>query len=77
MSVPATERAINTVALMDSIRRFVEEVELRSDAIEIMHIESALWDITLEQDLRRHKAPPVKLPEVRRIDPCRDQSETN
>jgi hypothetical protein len=75
MSVPVTERPINIIALMDSIRRFVADIELRADAIEIMHVEDALWDIVLEQDLRRHKAPPVKLPSVRRIDPC--QSETN
>ena len=69
MSVPATSRAINTIALLDSIRRFVAEIELRADAIEIMNIEAAMWDIALERELHRHKAPPVKLPRVTRIEP--------
>ncbi len=69
MSLPATSQTINTLALLDSIRRFVAEIELRADAIEIMNIEGAMWDLALENDLRRHKAPPVKLPVVRRIEP--------
>ncbi len=68
MSVPSTSSAINTVALIDSIRRFVSEIELRADAIEIMNIEGAMWDIAVEQDLRRHKAPPAKLPRITRIE---------
>ena len=68
MSVATTDRAINTLALLDSIRRFVAEIELRADAIEILNIEGAMWDITLEAELRRRKAPPVPLPRVRRID---------
>ncbi len=69
MSLPATSQTINTLALLDSIRRFIAEIELRADAIEIMNIESAMWDLTIENDLRRHKAPPTKLPQVRRIEP--------
>lgn len=68
MSVPSTSPAINTVALVDSIRRFVAEIELRADAIEIANIESAMWDIVLEEELRRHKEPSVKLPRVQRIE---------
>ncbi len=69
MSLPATSQTINTLALLDSIHRFVKEIELRADAIEIANIEFVLWDITLENELRRHKAPPVKLPVIRRIEP--------
>jgi len=69
MSVTSRSRVANSLALLDSIRRFVAEVELRADAIEIMNIESAMWNITREEDLRRHKAPPVKLPQVRKIEP--------
>ena len=69
MSVAPVTSAINTIALLDSIRRFVAEIELRADAIEIMNIEGAMWDIALERDLNRHKAPPVPLPRVRRIVP--------
>ena len=69
MSVPSSARAINIIALLDSIRRFVAEIELRADAIEIMDVENALWSIVLENELRRHKAPPVKIPRIRRIEP--------
>ena len=69
MSVSSESPAINTIALMDSIRRFVAEIELRADAIEIMNVEGALWDITLERELHRHKAPPVKLPRITRSEP--------
>ncbi len=69
MIVASASKTINTIALLDSIRRFVAEVELRADAIEIMNIESMMWDITLENELRRHKAPPIPLPKVRRIEP--------
>jgi len=54
---------------MDSIRRIVAEIELRADAIEIMNVEGALWNITLERELHRHKAPPVKLPRITRSEP--------
>lgn len=69
MSLPAPSQTINTLALLDSIYRFVKEVELRADAIEITDIESVLLYKTLEHDLRRHKAPPIPLPKVRRIEP--------
>ncbi len=68
MSLSPTSPVINTLALLDSIRRFVAEIELRADAIEIMNIEGAMWDVTLEHELHRHKAPAVKLPRVTRIE---------
>lgn len=68
MNIAPSSPAINTVALLDSIRRFVAEIELRADAIEIMNIEGAMWDIALEAELRRHKAPPVKLPRITRVE---------
>ena len=73
MSVTTSSSSINTIALLDSIRRFVAEIELRADAIEILHVEGAMWDITLEHDLRRHKVPPVKLPRVRIIDQFKER----
>ena len=69
MSVASVPGTINTLALLDSIRRFVAEIELRADAVEIMHVESEMWNLTLEHDLRKHKSPPSALPRVRRIDP--------
>ena len=69
MSVTISSSSINTIALLDSIRRFVAEIELRADAVEIMNVEGAMWDITLQNELRRHKAPPVPCFRVRRIDP--------
>ena len=68
MSVASSERPINPPEQLDSIRRFFNEIEKRSDAIEIASVEWALWDITLENENRRRKAPPVPLPRVRRID---------
>ncbi len=69
MTLPSSSQTVKTLALLDSIRRFVAEIELRADAIEIMNVEGAMWDLTIENDLRRHKAPPTKLPQVRRIEP--------
>jgi hypothetical protein len=69
MSVASSPSTINTLALLDSIRRFVAEIEIRADAIEILNIEGSLWDLTLQNDMRRRKAPPVSLPRVRRIVP--------
>ncbi len=69
MTLPSSSQTVKTLALLDSIRRFVAEIELRADAIENMNVEGAMWEITLENDLRRHKEPPTKLPLVRRIEP--------
>jgi hypothetical protein len=68
MSVAPLSVPINSPALLLSIRRFVDEMEERDDHVEIASVEWALWDIVLEHDLRRHKAPPAKLPRVRRIE---------
>ncbi len=68
MSVSSSFRPVNVPALVDSMRRFIDEIEARGDVTEILNAEGMLWDVTLEAELRRHKRPPAKLPRVRRIE---------
>ena len=68
MSVSSSFRPVNIPATIDSMRRFIDEIESRGDPAEIMNAESMLWDVTLEAEIRRHKRPPAKLPRVRRIE---------
>ncbi len=68
MSVSSSFRPVNVPALVDSMRRFIDEIEARGDVTEILNAEGMLWDVTLEAELRRHQRPPAKLPRVRRIE---------
>jgi len=67
MSVSPTPRPVNILATIDSMRRFIDEIEARGDVVEIMNAEGMLWDVTLDAELRRHKRPAALLPKVRRI----------
>jgi len=68
MSVSSSFRPVNIPATIDSMRRFIDEIESRGDPTEIMNAESVLWDVTLQAEMQRHKRPPTKLPKVRRIE---------
>ena len=54
----------NVLVLLDSIRRFVDELEGRNDPVEIKDWEETMWELALVHDMRRHKAPAPKLPMV-------------
>jgi len=69
MNLASNAAPINSRALLFSIHRFVDEMEERADSVEIASVEWALWDIMLENELRRHKAPAIPLPRVWRVTP--------
>jgi len=57
-------KPVNIPALLCSIRRFIEELEVRNDPIEIADWECQMWDLTSCHDLRRSRIAPARLPMV-------------
>src|SRR5208283_1153259 len=53
---------VNVPALLHSIHRFVEELEIRNDPIEIKDWEWTMWDLSTVHELRRTKVPAPNLP---------------
>ena len=56
-NLPPLRPEDNLLALLDSIRRFVAEIERRGDRAEIQAVEDSLWDVTDRYAMLRNRRP--------------------
>lgn len=59
-SVPKSEA--NVTALLDSIRRTVDEIESRGDPDEILAVDDGLWEITQDAEWQRRRREATTAP---------------